>query len=82
MPLQQATFENIVAKGSLAHNFCCQNVFSIVFNNLTLIIEIFHVFANILSKSFATDLMYGGQRVNNITMTCCEEKELYVSGKK
>ena len=64
MPLQQTTFENIVAKGEITHDEqfhlwpqCFQLYLTI---NLSLM-EIFQDFATMFSKSSAADLLYVGK---------------------
>ena len=51
-------FRNIMAKGAISP-FAI--MFSTLFNNLTYILKIFHIFVEMLSKSFASELLYVGK---------------------
>ena len=62
MPLQQMTFENIEAKGEIAHDekFHSQ-YFQLHFIIILPFIENFHIFAQRCSKSSTADLSYVGK---------------------
>ena len=61
MPLQQTSFENIVAKGENAHNeqfhilLQCFQLYSII---PLLFIDFLSIFDNMFSKSSAAELLY------------------------
>ena len=60
-PLQQTTFENIVAKVEIAHKEQFNPLPQYFQLNLKIILSLidsFHIFAYMLSKSYAADLLY------------------------
>ena len=64
MPLQQTTFENSVTIGKTAHDehFLLLPHFVQLYSILILIFkEILHIFAKMISKSSAADLLYVGK---------------------